>query len=169
MSALRENDAPWAEAGDSRLRFGSVAEQYDRARPGYPEGLIDVVLEYGGLVCGDRALDIGTGTGQLAHALAMRGLTVLGVEPSAAMAEIANDKFATAQLDAHATVGEFESAAFEPDAFSLICAGTSWHWLDPDARFAVAARAIAPQGTLAVLWTWPHWRRTALCAELDGV
>ncbi|HET8979067.1 MAG TPA: class I SAM-dependent methyltransferase [Solirubrobacteraceae bacterium] len=168
MSALRENASSEAGDGDSRLRFGSVAEQYDRARPGYPEGLIDAAFAYGDIFPGERALDVGTGTGQLATAVAARGLEVLGVEPSAAMAEIANQKFAAAGLEAHAIVGEFESVALEPGAFSLICAGTSWHWLDEDTRFDVAARAIAPGGTLAVLWTWPHWRRTGVCAELDA-
>ena len=57
---------------ESRLRFGLVAEQYERARPGYPAELIDAVCRYAALVPGDRALDIGTGTGQAAMAFARR-------------------------------------------------------------------------------------------------
>jgi len=65
-------------------------------------------------------------------------------------------------------VSDFESASLEPGSFALISAATSWHWLNPDARFQVAARLIAHGGTLAVLWTWPHWRRTVLRTELDA-
>lgn len=168
MSALRETSSG-IEASDRGLRFGSVAEQYDRARPGYPVGLIDAAFDYAGLIPGDRALDIGTGTGQLATELAARGLRVLGIDPSAEMVQIANRKFAAAGLDARAIASNFESAPLDASAFSLICAATSWHWLDPETRFQVAARAIAPGGTLAVFWTWPHWRRTELRAELDEV
>ena len=169
MSAVRESSPSAIVAPDRGLRFGSVAEQYDRARPGYPLGLIDAVFEYAGLGPGDRALDIGTGTGQVATELATRGLNVLALDPSAEMVQIANEKFAAAGLGARAIVSDFESAPLDQSAFSLICAATSWHWLDPDTRFQVAARAIAPAGALAVLWTWPHWRRTELRAELDEV
>jgi SAM-dependent methyltransferase len=152
-----------------RLSFGSVAEQYDRARPCYPDGLIDAVLDYGMLDYGDPMLDIGTGTGQAALQFAERGLSVLGIDPSAEMTDIANRKFAAAGLDARAVPGEFESAAIDQHAFKLICAATSWHWLDEERRFPLAARALAPGGTLAVLWTWPHWRGTTRAAELDQV
>jgi SAM-dependent methyltransferase len=166
---LTLGETPAAEVCESRLRFGFVAEQYDRVRPGYPAELIDTVLAYADLGPGDRALDVGAGTGQAAMAFAMRGLKVLAVDPSAAMAEIANRKFAAAGLDARAIVSEFESATLEEGAFSLISAATSWHWLDPETRFQAAARAIDHGGTLAVFWTWPHWRRTALRSEFDQV
>lgn len=156
-------------ATERRLRFGLVAEQYDRARPGYPPGLIDTVFQYGRLSPGDRALDVGAGTGQVSIQLAERGLNVLALDPSAEMAEIADRKFTRAGVDAQAIVGDFESVELDARAFSLVCAATSWHWLDPATRFEVAARAIAPGGTLAVLWTWPQWRCTALRADLDGI
>ena len=154
---------------DLRLSFGSVAERYDRARPGYPDGLIDAVLEYSGIGPGGRMLDIGVGTGQAAMRFAQRGVNVLGIDPSAEMTEIANRKFLSAGLDARALTSDFESAALGEHAFDLICAATSWHWLDEDARFELAARALKPGGTLAVLWTWPYWRRTSLAPMLDAV
>jgi SAM-dependent methyltransferase len=169
MSILSAPEQPAVQIPDRRLVFGQVAERYDRVRPGYPEDLIDVMFADAGLVPGDRALDIGTGTGQLARALAMRGLNVLAVDPSEEMLAVADRRFSAAGLDAHCLVSDFESAPLEAGAFSLITSGTSWHWLDPDVRFEVAAHAMRPGGTLAVLWNWPHWRRTALRAELDAV
>ena len=154
---------------ESRLRFGLIAAQYDRVRPGYPEELIDAVMAYGHLGALDHALDVGAGTGQATVQFAARGLSVLALDPSAEMARIANDKFKAAGLDAEAMVGEFESAPLGEDRFELIYAATSWHWLAPDVCFQVAARSIAPGGTLAVLSTWPLWRRTKLRPELDEV
>jgi len=158
-----------ADGTESRLRFGLIAAEYDRVRPGYPEELIDAVIDYGRLDPLARALDVGAGTGQATVQFAARGLSVLALEPSAEMVDFANDKFTDAGLDAEATVGEFETAPLGEDAFRLIYAATAWHWLDPDVCFQIAARAVAPGGTLAVLSTWPLWRRTRLRAELDEV
>lgn len=154
---------------EPRLRFGSVADLYDRVRPGYPEGLIDAVLSYGCLYPGDRMLEVGAGTGQATMQFAERGLSVLAVDPSIEMTDIFNRKFMQAGLNARALVSDFESAELDDQAFDLICAATSWHWLDPASRFTIAARAIAPGGTLAVLWTWPRWRSTELVREFDAV
>jgi hypothetical protein len=38
-----------SEWADRRRAFGSVAELYDRARPGYPDALVDEVLEFAAL------------------------------------------------------------------------------------------------------------------------
>ena len=65
--------------------FGSVAEQYDRYRPGYPVALIDDLAA----LRPATVLDVGCGTGKAAVALAGRGLAVLGVEPDERMAEVA--------------------------------------------------------------------------------
>ena len=56
--------------------FGSVAEEYDRYRAGYPDALIDDLVSLHPV----RVLDVGSGTGKVAVALARRGLSVLGVE-----------------------------------------------------------------------------------------
>ena len=49
--------------------FGAVAELYDRARPSYPEALIDALLAGGA----ERVLDVGCGTGIAGALLAARG------------------------------------------------------------------------------------------------
>jgi SAM-dependent methyltransferase len=154
---------------ESRLRFGQIAAEYDRVRPGYPDELIDAVIEYGRADPLLPALDIGAGTGQATVQFAARGLRVTALEPSAEMVQIANRKFLDGGLDAEGMVGEFETAPLAPESFGLIYAATSWHWLDQETCFGLAARAIAPGGTLAVLSTWPLWRRTALRAALDEV
>lgn len=124
------------------LSFGGVAEAYDRARPSYPDALIDDLMALGPR----DVLDVGTGTGKAARLLAARGCTVLGVEPDARMAAVAR---------AHGI--SVEEAPFETwdDAgrtFGLLTSGQAWHWVDPEAGVAKAARVIRAGGHLAAFW-----------------
>jgi SAM-dependent methyltransferase len=150
------------------LSFGSVAEQYDRARPGYPEALIEVLWEHARLRPGDRALEIGAGTGQATIPLAARGLNITAVEPSSEMAAIIGRRLCAAGYEGRTVVADFESARLDDASFELVYAATSWHWLDPQRRFGIAGRVVVPGGTLAVFWTWPRWRATELVEELDA-
>src|SRR2546427_238382 len=70
---------------EQRFVFGEVADLYDRARPGYPEALVDDVLECCGLPA-PRVLEVGAGTGKATVAFAARGLEIVALEPPAGRA-----------------------------------------------------------------------------------
>ena len=149
--------AEWSARARS---FGSVAEAYDRYRPGYPDALLDDVLA---LAPGRRVLEAGAGTGRATLELARRGAHVVAVEPDPAMAEVARRRLATA--DPAGVAGpdgvDVREARFEdhdaPDhAFDLVVAAQAWHWVDTEAGPAAAARALVDDGVLAVWWNRPR-------------
>lgn len=157
---------------ERRLSFGSVAEQYDRHRPGYPPQLVDDVLTYAGTRAGDRALEVGAGTGRATLIFAQRGLKVTALEPDAGMAAVAYERAATAGLAIDLITSDFESA-FEahelPEhAFNLLFSGTAWHWITPSLRNRLAARALTAGGTLAPFWNRPVWDANPLRPALDA-
>jgi SAM-dependent methyltransferase len=150
-----------------RLAFGTVAELYDRARPPYPEAAIDELVAHAGLTTGDVVLEVGAGTGTATRQLAQRGLDVVAVEPSAEMAAVGARS--CAGYEAVRFVGaEFERWTPQRRFPALVCAN-AWHWIDADTRYALAAAAIEPGGTLACMWTLPDWSRCALRDELRAV
>src|SRR3954452_16372868 len=63
--------------------FGADAERYDKARPRYPDAMIERIVEAGP---GPRFLDVGTGTGIAARQLRAAGCHVLGIEVDDRMA-----------------------------------------------------------------------------------
>ncbi|HEY8427370.1 MAG TPA: methyltransferase domain-containing protein, partial [Sandaracinaceae bacterium] len=70
------------------MRHGDFTEQagaYARARPGYPDALVDRLAARAGVRAGDPVADVGAGTGLFTRALAARGFAVTAVEPNAAM------------------------------------------------------------------------------------
>lgn len=166
------HEAPDAAGfSDRRVRFGSVAERYDTARPGYPQAVIDALVRFAGIDAGGRVLEIGAGTGQATAQLAGIGLQVLALEPSAEMVEILRRRFSPplASGSVEVTQSELESAALAPEAFDLVFAASTWHWLAERTRWERALYALRHGGTVAAVWHWPLWRRTALRDELDAV
>ncbi|NEW72258.1 class I SAM-dependent methyltransferase [Streptomyces rapamycinicus] len=141
--------------------FGSDAERYDQARPRYPQAMVDRiatdspgpgaldtsgVLDAPGVLDVPDILDVGCGTGIAARQFQQTGRTVLGVEPDARMADVAR------RLGTAVEVATFE--AWDPAGrhFDAVIAGQAWHWIDPVAGAAKAARVLRPGARLAAFW-----------------
>jgi len=143
---------------EQRLVFGEVAELYDRARPSYPEELIEVVLSYctSGGVSPGRVLEVGAGTGKATGALARRGLEIVALEPDPAMAAVARRRclpYPGVRLE------ETSFEDWDPPArpFSLVLSAQAWHWVDREVRCAKAGAVLEPGGVLALLWHRLRW------------
>jgi SAM-dependent methyltransferase len=134
-----------------RHTFGSVAELYDRARPGYPAGIFDDLAELGRLEPGSRVLEIGPGTGKATAELAWRGYAVTGIELSAELAEIAHRNVPEARIE----VGDFESWEPPEAGFDAVTVFNAFHWIAPEIRYAKPARLLRPGGALGVVGA-PH-------------
>jgi SAM-dependent methyltransferase len=119
--------------------FGVDPARYDRARPRYPEAMIERIVAASP---GTDFLDVGCGTGIAARQFLAAGATVLGIEPDARMADFARS------TGVEVEVATFE--AWEPvgSVFDAVVCGTAWHWVDPVAGAAKAARALRPGGVL---------------------
>ncbi|MET8679603.1 class I SAM-dependent methyltransferase [Streptomyces sp. NPDC004647] len=124
--------------------FGSDPERYDRARPRYPDAMVERIVAESP---GPDFLDVGIGTGIAARQFQAAGCRVLGVEVDARMAE-----WAARQRGLEVEVAAFE--AWEPAgrAFDAVVSGQTWHWMAPVAGAAKAAEALRPGGRLAVFW-----------------
>jgi SAM-dependent methyltransferase len=123
--------------------FGSDPERYDRARPRYPDVLIERIA---GGAPGGLVLDVGVATGIVARQFQAAGCKVLGVDPDARLAEFARGSGVDVEVS---TFEAWEAAGREFDA---VVAGESWHWVDPVAGAAKAADVLRPGGRLAVFW-----------------
>jgi SAM-dependent methyltransferase len=129
--------------------FDTVAVEYDRRRPTYPDELVERACELGGLEADDRVLEIGCGSGQLTRGLVARGLRVTAIEPGRNLIELAGREphgpgaleFINHRLEDAPIDGGF-AAAFSASAF---------HWPDPDVSWAKVARALRPDGLFALM------------------
>lgn len=130
-----------------RQTFGSVAEQYDRARPTYPAAVFDDLAELAWLEPGSRVLEIGPGTGKATAELVRRGYSVTGIELSQDLAAIARRNAPSAEIE----VADFETWEPAEAGFDAIVAFAAFHWIAPELRYAKPARLLRPGGSLAVI------------------
>lgn len=139
------------------LSFGSIAEDYDRYRPGPPPEAVEWVLS------GRRglAVEIGAGTGGLTRHLLRRMGRVLAVEPDPRMGGVLAARVPGVPVMA----GRAEELAL-PDGLADAVVGSSmWHWVDAERGAREAARVLRPGGVLGLLWSGPD-RSQGWLAEL---
>jgi trans-aconitate methyltransferase len=146
---------------EQRLVFGEVAAAYDRYRPSYPDALFDTIVDFGGLEDGDRALEIGAGTGKATSGFLTRGLAVHALEPAPEMAAGARAK----GIDVEESLFETWTPS---TTFDLVYAAQSWHWVEGSDRYLRAAAALRPGGTLALFWNKGREWTGALGAANDA-
>lgn len=120
--------------------FGTVADQYDRTRPTYPEAMVADLLAPGPV----DIVDVGCGTGKAGRLFIGDGRRVLGVEPDPRMAAVAR----THGLDVE--VGVFEEWDPGDRRFDLLVSGQAWHWVEPVAGAAKAAEVLRSGAVFAV-------------------
>jgi SAM-dependent methyltransferase len=140
-----------AERHRLRETFEEAPELYDRARPSYPDELIDDLVALAGLRAGSRVLELGPGTGKATVALAERGLRIVGVELGEGLAAVARRNLA-AFPEVEVVNTPFESwEAGGP--FDAVVAFTAFHWIDAEVRYEKPARLLRDGGSLAVVET----------------
>ncbi|MET8629423.1 methyltransferase domain-containing protein [Kitasatospora sp. NPDC004669] len=168
-------DRLFSELGNFRElaeSFGSVAAEYDAARPSYPDELFDELERlWGHGLKGARVLDVGAGTGIATRLLAARGADVIAVEPYAGMA--AQLRAASPRLPL--VRGNGDDLPFHDDSADLITYAQAFHWTRPERSVPEAIRVLRPGGALAVWWNvhdetvpWVRARVERLTAALPG-
>jgi SAM-dependent methyltransferase len=122
--------------------FDQRSDDYARYRPRYPDSLFDYLAS----LAPDRAqaLDVGTGNGQAAVALAARFERVLATDPSAE--QIAS---ATPRPNVTYRVLAAEDTDAAPETVSLATVAQALHWFALDRFYPALQRAMKPGAIFA--------------------
>lgn len=126
--------------------FDRCAARYEELRPvdDYWYELFDLLVRVGGLR-GARVLEVGCGTGRLAHELQERALArVWALDTSAAMVEQAD------ALGVNARVARAEALPFKQGWFDAVTMRMMLHLTDRPRALAEASRVLAPDGRIVI-------------------
>jgi SAM-dependent methyltransferase len=130
--------------------FESVAAEYERHRPEYPDEALRWAVEQFGLKPGAHVLDVGAGTGKLTRGLVALGFEVAAVEPGVSMLH----QLRSAVPEAEALEGPAESIPLPDDSVAAAFAGQAYHWFDRKRALPELHRVLNSGGGLALLWNW---------------
>ncbi|MHC4380273.1 MAG: class I SAM-dependent methyltransferase [Planctomycetota bacterium] len=130
--------------------FAKTATDYARHRVGFPDRFFEEITRAGLLRRGNRALDLGTGTGLIARELARRGMEVTGLDRAAPLLDQAKRLDREAGLVIPYLLAPAEDMGLEPHSYDLVLAGQCWHWFDRPKVLEQVASALAPGGKLLI-------------------
>ena len=128
-----------------RLAFDSVADIYERARPGYAPEAIEWVAAR---LPFRRVLDLGAGTGKLTRQLVGAGADVVAVEPGPEMRAV----FAQALPDVELREGSAEAIPLPDASVDTVTVAQAFHWFDTGPALTEMHRVLEPDGGFALLW-----------------
>jgi ubiquinone/menaquinone biosynthesis C-methylase UbiE len=131
---------------DDRYRrsFDSVAEIYERTRPGYSDEALAWVAQRYPL---KRVLDLGAGTGKLTRQLVALGANVVAVEPGDAMRAVLE----RVVPEAEALAGSAESIPLPDGSVDVVIAAQSFHWFRTGEALNEMYRVLKPGGGCALI------------------
>jgi SAM-dependent methyltransferase len=137
------------------LRFGTVAEDYELGRAGWPAEAVEGIE-------GDVVLDLAAGTGKLTRLLVERFPRVIAVEPLAGMRAVLERVVPEAQ----ALEGTAESIPLDDASVDAAFVAEAFHWFDAAAAARELARVLRPGGVLRLVFNvWKGPFRPSLGPE----
>ncbi|KAF9907600.1 hypothetical protein EC991_010812 [Linnemannia zychae] len=122
---------------------------YQSFRPGYNNNFFKMIYNYHAKHNGhfDTAVDIGTGTGQVAVVLAEKFNQVHGVDASATMLANATQK---PNITYHVAKGE-DLGVLATSSVDVLTVAQAMHWLHHPTFFSEVKRVLKPRGTFAAV------------------
>ena len=112
-----------------------------------------------------QVLDVGCGPGGFCRLAADTGATVVGIDASRALVEIARERVVAARFD----VGDMQFLGYEDDSFDVVTGFNSFQYAaDPVAALREAGRVARPGGAVHVV-VWGREEHTELVAALRAL
>jgi SAM-dependent methyltransferase len=146
-------------------QFASVADAYERGRPGYAPAVIGATAAELGIQPGDPVLDLAAGTGKLTAALVGYGFDVLAVEPQEPLRRLLIERVGAA----HVRAGLAEQIPLADGSVAAVMVADAFHWFDRPRALAEIRRVLTPGGGLALFNTVPDWRGASWAQELGAL
>lgn len=114
-------------------------EVYEKGRPSYPDGVVDVL----GIDPSTRVVDLGCGTGKFTR-LVTHARTI-AVEPLATMRDGFN-------LDTPLVGGAAEAIPLRDGSADVVTCASAFHWFDHARALPEIHRVLRPDGRLGIIW-----------------
>ncbi|MBW4518112.1 MAG: methyltransferase domain-containing protein [Scytolyngbya sp. HA4215-MV1] len=148
--------------------YSPAAEAYHRARPRYPQALIQQVFEIAQLSRHSKILEVGCGPATATTAIAQLGCPTLALEPNPAFYRLAQQN-CIPYPNVELLNTSFEEWIPDTEPFDAVIAASSFHWIPAAVGYPKAARILSEQGYLILLWNKELQPTEAVYQHLQAV
>ena len=157
------------ESGDLSMSvFGGFADEYDVARPSYPEEMWDnLVLDAG--EGAKVAADVAAGTGRGCLELARRSFDATAIDLDPGMLERVKTHATTQGLDVNLIKAPAESTTLEDNSVDALICLQAFHWFDSQKAVAEFHRILRNENGIAVVAWNDRDLSVPWVAELEDV
>lgn len=131
--------------------YGSVADDYNKVRPRYPQNLIHRVIELAQLSPNATILEVGCGPGNATVAFARLGFSIVCLEPNPEFCQLVRHNCQEYPLVTILNTS-LEEWHLETSKFDVVLAANSWHWIPPEVKYSKSVQALRDRGFLVLLW-----------------
>ncbi|WP_437630843.1 class I SAM-dependent methyltransferase [Sorangium sp. So ce854] len=128
--------------------YATAADAYEKGRPDYPRGAIELLRDTLRIDASSVVLDLGAGTGKLTRLLAPTGARLLALEPVEGMRRKLSQMVPSATL----LDGVAEAIPLPEASVDAAVAAQSFHWFHGDLALAEIHRVLRPKRRLALLF-----------------
>lgn len=131
--------------------FSNVINDYEYARPKYPQELYQRIQSFSGIDENTVILEVGAGTGQATDLFLQNGACNIDLlEVSEEQAGFLREKYKRSDM-VDVICSYFEDCN-EHKQYDLIYSATAFHWIDSKVGYPKAYKMLKNGGTMAVFW-----------------
>ncbi len=131
--------------------FCNVINDYEYARPKYPQELYEKIQTFADLNDKANILEVGAGTGQATDLFLQKGgYNIDLLEVSEKQVNFLREKYKSND-NVNVICSYFEDCN-EDKQYDMIYSATAFHWIDSEVGYPKAYRMLKTGGTMAVFW-----------------
>jgi SAM-dependent methyltransferase len=136
---------------DSNEPLSARVENYVRYRPGYPQGVLDLLRAGCGLASSWVVADLGAGSGNLTRLFLENGNAVFAIEPHPEM-RAASARLLRSHPGFVSVAGSAENTPLAEGSVDLVVAGQAFHCFDPAGCKRECRRIVREPHRVALVW-----------------
>ena len=149
--------------------FNTIADTYEKLRPGYVDELYQAILEYKPINNTSSVVEIGIGGGQATLPFLQTGCKLTAVDYGENFCQICREKFKEFP-NFSAVSGKFEDIDFNGE-YDLIYSASAFHWIPEEIGYKKVYEMLKDGGVFARFANHPYRDKgkPALSEEMDRI